>query len=39
MDNIYVVKETTATVKNNLLVLFLTYLGSTSLETKTKLEK
>ena len=39
MDNIHVVKETTLTVEKNPLVLFLLYLGSISLQTRTKLRK
>ena len=38
MDNIHVVKETTVTVKKP-LVLVLPYLGSISLQTRTKLKK
>ena len=39
MDNIHVVKETTLTVKKKSLVLVLSYLGSISLQTTTKLKK
>ena len=39
MDNIDVVKETTLTVEKKALVLVLPYLGSTSLQTRTKLKK
>ena len=39
MDNIRVVKETTLTVEKNPLVLVLPYLGSISLQTRTKLKK
>ena len=39
MDNIRVVKETTLTVEKKPLVLVLPYLGSVSLETRTKLKK
>ena len=38
MDNIHVVKETTVTVKKP-LGLVLPYLGSISLQTRTKLKK
>ena len=38
MDNIHVVKETTVTIKKP-LVLVLPYLGSISLQTRTKLKK
>ena len=39
MDNIHVVKETTLTVEKKPSVLKLRYLGSTSLQTRTKLKK
>ena len=39
MDNIHVVKETTLTVEKKLFVLVLPYLGSISLQTRTKLNK
>ena len=39
MDNIHVVKETTRTVEKKPLVLVLPYLGSVSLQTRTKLKK
>ena len=39
MDNVHVVKETTLTVEKKPLVLFLPYLGSISLEFRTKLKK
>ena len=39
MDNIHVVKETTLSVEKKPLVLFLLYLGSVSLQTRTKLKK
>ena len=39
MDNIHVVQETTLTVKKKPLVLVLLYLGSISLQTRTKLKK
>ena len=39
MDNIHVVKETTLTVEKKPLVLFLPYLGSIFLQTRTKLKK
>ena len=39
MDNIHVVKETTLTVEKKPSVLNLRYLGSTSLQTRTKLKK
>ena len=39
MDNIHVVKETTLTVEKKPLVLVLPYLGSLSLQTRTKLKK
>ena len=39
MDNIHVVKETTLTVEKKPLVLVLSYLGSISLQTRTKLKK
>ena len=39
MDNIHVVKETTLTVEKKPLVLVLPYLGSISLQTRTKLKK
>ena len=39
MDNIYAVKEATLTVEKKPLVLVLPYLGSISLQTRTKLEK
>ena len=39
MDNIYVVNETTLTVEKKPLVLVLPYLGSISLQTRTKLKK
>ena len=39
MYNIHVVKETTLTVEKNPLVLVLPYLGSISLQTRTKLRK
>ena len=39
MDNIHVVKETTLTVEKKPLVLVLLYLGSISLQTRTKLRK
>ena len=39
MDNIHVVKETTLTVGKKPLVLVLLYLGSVSLQTRTKLKK
>ena len=38
MDNIHVVKETTLTVEKKPLVLVLPYLGSISLQTRTKLK-
>ena len=39
MDNIHVVKETTLRVEKKLLVLVFPYLGSISLQTRTKLKK
>ena len=39
MDNIHVVKKTTLTVEKKPLVLVLPYLGSISLQTRTKLKK
>ena len=39
MDNIHAVKETTLTVEKKPLVLVLSYLGSISLQTRTKLNK
>ena len=39
MDNIHVVKETTLTVEKKPLVVVLPYLGSISLQTRTKLKK
>ena len=39
MENIHVVKETTLTVEKKPLVLVLPYLGSISLQTRTKLKK
>ena len=39
MDNVHVVKETTLTVEKKPLVLVLPYLGSISLEFRTKLKK
>ena len=39
MDNIHIVKETTLTVEKKPLVLVLPYLGSISLQTRTKLKK
>ena len=39
MDNIHVVKETTLTVEKKPLALFLPYLGSIYLQTRTKLKK
>ena len=39
MDNIHVVKQTTLTVEKKPLVLVLPYLGSISLQTRTKLKK
>ena len=39
MDNIHVVKETTLTVQKKALVLVIPYLGSISLQTRTKLKK
>ena len=39
MDNIHGVKETTLTVEKKPLVLVLPYLGSISLQTRTKLKK
>ena len=39
MDNIHVVKETTLTVEKKPLALVLSYLGSISLQTRTKLKK
>ena len=39
MDNIHVVNETTLKVEKKPLVLVLLYLGSISLQTKTKLKK
>ena len=39
MNNIYVLKETTLTVEKKLLVLVLPYLGSISLQTRSKLKK
>ena len=39
MDNIHLVKETTLTVEKKPLVLVLPYLGSISLQTRTKLKK
>ena len=39
MDNIHVVKETTLTVEKKPLVLVLSYLGSVSLQTRTKMKK
>ena len=39
MDSIHVVKETTQTVEKKPLVLVLPYLGSISLQTRTKLKK
>ena len=39
MDHIHVVKETAVTVEKKPLVLFLPYLGSIYLQTRTKLKK
>ena len=39
MNNIHVVKETTLTVEKKPLVLVLQYLGSITLQTRTKLKK
>ena len=39
MDNIHVVNETPLTAEKNPLVLVLLYLGSVSLQTRTKLKK
>ena len=39
MDNIHVVKETTLTVEKKPLVLVLPYIGSISLQTRTKSKK
>ena len=39
MDNTHVVNETTLTVAKKPLVLVLLYLGSVSLQTRTKLKK
>ena len=39
MDNIHVVKETTLTVEKKPVVLVLPYIGSISLQTRTKLKK
>ena len=39
MDNIHVVKETTLTIEKKSLVLVLPFLGSISLQTRTKLKK
>ena len=39
MDSIHVVKETTLTVEKKPLVLVLPYLGSITLQTRTKLKK
>ena len=39
LDNIHIVKETTLTVEKKSLVLVLPYLGSISLQTRTKLKK
>ena len=39
MDNINAVKETTLTIEKRLLVLVYTYLGSKTLQTRTKLMK
>ena len=39
MDNIHVVQETTLTVEKKPLVLALPYLGSISLQTRTKVKK
>ena len=39
MDNIHVVKQTTVTVEKKPLALVLPYLGSISLQTRTKLNK
>ena len=39
MDNIHLVKETTLTVEKKPFVLVLPYLGSISLQTRTKLKK
>ena len=39
MDNIDVVREATLTVEKKPLVLVLSYLGSISLQTRTKLKK
>ena len=39
MDNIHAVKETTLTVEKKPLVLVLSYLGSISSQTRTKLKK
>ena len=39
MDNIHVVKETTLTVEKKSLVIVLLYLGSISLQTRTKLKE
>ena len=38
MNNIHVEKKTTLTVEKKLLVLVLKYLGSISLQTRTKLK-
>ena len=39
MDNIHALKETNLTVKKKPLILFLPYLGSISLQSRTKLKK
>ena len=39
MDNVHVVKETTLKIEKKSLVLVLPYLGSISLQTRTKLKK
>ena len=39
MDNIHLIKETTLTVEKKPLILVLLYLGSMSLQTRTKLKK
>ena len=39
MDNVHVVKETTLTVKKKPLVPIFLYLGSISLQTRTKLKR
>ena len=39
MDNLHVVKETTLTVEKKPLALVLPYLGSVSLQPRTKLKK